>query len=283
MNLLTVLSIIARAFLMMFAYERVMGIFFEKRRTSFLLTAASYFFGSALTSFRYIFITNAIFGTLFSLATLFIITLNYDSPMIKRFAAICGTHLLAMLVFFLITGLTMGAVALVPAVSSFPYWFDTAEWFMILLGPILYLIASLFRRIFKNIKRITIEPSVLWLSFPSLWLSAAFLLVCFPLPYSIPISAWILIVFFYFLSSCMSFFLHDTLATSYENNVKSALHSQESKYYFAQCQQMQESVESIKSVRHDMKNHLTVLRNYAVKRKKSEIINYINRLLDDIA
>ncbi|MCL1863200.1 MAG: GHKL domain-containing protein [Defluviitaleaceae bacterium] len=64
--------------------------------------------------------------------------------------------------------------------------------------------------------------------------------------------------------------------------VKSALYAQEKEYYLAQCHIMQESVEQIKAIRHDMKIHLATINGYAAERNADEITNYLNTLLQDI-
>ena len=68
----------------------------------------------------------------------------------------------------------------------------------------------------------------------------------------------------------------------FADSVKSALHAQEKEYYFTQCNLMQESVEQIKSIRHDMKAHLATVKGYAAKSDGDEITDYINSLLEDI-
>ena len=68
----------------------------------------------------------------------------------------------------------------------------------------------------------------------------------------------------------------------FTNTVKSALNAQQKEYYFTQCQLMQESVEQIKSIRHDMKLHMATVRGYATKINADQITDYINNLLEDI-
>ncbi|MCL2216515.1 MAG: ATP-binding protein [Defluviitaleaceae bacterium] len=78
------------------------------------------------------------------------------------------------------------------------------------------------------------------------------------------------------------FYLHNSLSKSIEDNVKSALHAQEKEYYFTQSQLMQESVENIKSMRHDMKLHLATARDFISTDKTGEAAAYLNGLLGDI-
>jgi sensor histidine kinase regulating citrate/malate metabolism len=78
------------------------------------------------------------------------------------------------------------------------------------------------------------------------------------------------------------FSLRDTVSDAHEDKLKFALQAQEKEYYFAQCRLMQESVEHIKSIRHDMKLHLSTAKNFAEKNEPQAAAEYLNFLLGDI-
>jgi signal transduction histidine kinase len=52
--------------------------------------------------------------------------------------------------------------------------------------------------------------------------------------------------------------------------------------YRVQCQIMQESVENIRSIRHDMKLHLTAVRDFTANNNSPEATDYLNSLLGDL-
>ncbi|MCL1884572.1 MAG: GHKL domain-containing protein [Defluviitaleaceae bacterium] len=68
----------------------------------------------------------------------------------------------------------------------------------------------------------------------------------------------------------------------FTDSVKSALHAQEKEYYFAQSNLMQESVEQIKAMHHDMKMHLATINGYATNINAPEIANYVGSLIENI-
>ena len=80
----------------------------------------------------------------------------------------------------------------------------------------------------------------------------------------------------------LPFYILDVIVAKHEDKLESALHAQEKEYYFTQCQLMQESVENIKSIRHDMKFHLATAREFTVNNKADEATAYLCGLLDDI-
>jgi sensor histidine kinase regulating citrate/malate metabolism len=96
----------------------------------------------------------------------------------------------------------------------------------------------------------------------------------------LPQNAAIAVMFITFIINLFTFYLHDSFIAVYEDKLRSMLHAQEKEYYFAQCQVMQESVDRIKSIRHDIKLHLAALKGYTVDNKAAT--NYLNQLLGDI-
>jgi len=58
-------------------------------------------------------------------------------------------------------------------------------------------------------------------------------------------------------------------------------YAKEKEFYFTQCQLMQESVEAVKSVRHDMKLHMFALKKHLADNK--EAMTYLNSLVEDIS
>jgi sensor histidine kinase YesM len=56
----------------------------------------------------------------------------------------------------------------------------------------------------------------------------------------------------------------------------------EKEYYHTQCRLMQESVENMNSIHHDMKFHLAAARDFITNDKSDEATNYLDGLLDDV-
>jgi sensor histidine kinase regulating citrate/malate metabolism len=75
-------------------------------------------------------------------------------------------------------------------------------------------------------------------------------------------------------------FLYDTIASEYENKINAMLSGQEKEYYFRQCGLMQESVEKMQSYRHDVKLHLTTLKDYVTD--NNDATEYLVSLIGDL-
>ena len=66
------------------------------------------------------------------------------------------------------------------------------------------------------------------------------------------------------------------------HELKIKLQAEERDYYLSQCQLMQESVNQVKSLKHDMKLHLSALKNMSAKAQGDEISHYLSELLEEI-
>jgi len=257
------------------AIERVMTVFFEKRRTTFVMAASIYMLHFVLTSTAFLLLNIPAVSVAVSLLTIFLITMNYESQMIKRFAAT------AACVFFLILiesflMLLFGYYQM----SIFEYVAFENTLFFIFVGILSYIVSLLFLNV-KNIKKNSMAlPPMFWVS--ALGISGlsivAFVIIMLYIPYVIAIVCAIVVLGI----NMLTLYLQDTLSAAYEDKLKSALHSREKEYYFTQCQLMQESIESIKTIRHDMKLHLATARDFTAGGKAELATNYLDGLLGDI-
>lgn len=252
---------------------RAMDIFFEKRRTPLLITTFSYLFCLVLTSLQLLWLDSVtpiifvILNILVSMTALFIISLNYESSMIKRLAAISCMNFL------------FSAVNQILNLLPFSYVIDLVDIKVLpLIGKIpIYIAVSLFRRRFKNIKKSTNDLPMFWV--PVLVITATINVVEIFNALNLQQISDFLITTILFITSFISFYLYDTLSTAYEDKLKSAVYSQEREYYLSQCQIMQDSVERMKSFKHDVKSHLAALRDFT---DNKATMDYLDSLLGDI-
>jgi len=251
-----------------------MGVFFEKRRTPFIVMALSYLFLFTLTSIVFLLWNIPLISIATNYITLFIITLNYESSIIKRLAATLGTSIIVIVaeaIAFFSTGFyhanVLDTVGVYNALS------------FILLGVLSYIFALFFRRL-KNIRKST-TLSPIFLIFYSTITVSTFIAIIFAWTYA-PWVVGLITTFIIFGINIFMYYTYDVLAAVHEEKLKSALHTQEKEYYFTQCQLMQESVEQMKMYRHDVKFHLATLNDFAIKDNADNVIKYLNSLFDNI-
>jgi sensor histidine kinase YesM len=277
---------LASQFLGLLVAVKMMEVFYEKPRASFKAMLLSILLIYFVFSFQHLFIRYyltpywAIAEIPIILVGYFVLTLNYESTIIKRVVAVISTF---MILSFLIIPITLSLQALFPEVPL------SSDMFIIMVniaGVIFgYLVAILLRR-FRNIRKNTSFPRIALI----VAVSAAVMLLCFlflgfaslrgmNIVYEV---ATIYVVVFVTAAPFLLVFLYDTLSAAYENKLKSALLAQEKEYYFTQCQLMQESAEQMKAFRHDIKSQLATLKDYSIKGKSEDIEDYLDSLLADI-
>ena len=270
-------AFIIYCFALALSVERIMGVFFGKRRTSLLVMLGAYLLFYVSSYFSFVLLSVPI--TVIASLSHFIIALTYKSSMKKRIlAAVCCYLYVAIIETIIILGVTtilQGAFAGGFIINNFDPVY-------LIAGLPIFIIASMLRR-FKNIRKSAMSSPVFWI--PSILIPVfsiiiiVALLVLFPSIYHLPQFILIIIVML-FAINLLAFYLQDVLSLAYEDKLKATLHIQEKEYYFSQCQLMQESVEQVKSMRHDMKIHLAALKDFTAGNK--EATDYLNRLLGDI-
>jgi len=257
----------------MLAAERTMSVFFEKRRTHFVIFAGSYAFLWFSLIFRGFFDGETIAFILHYTAVM-IVSLNYKSDMIRRLSSLVGSHLV------LSTGtIIFQFIAFLMPDNFFTYNLDIAINIASISSIIItYIAAYLMAMYFKKNKRLVASLHKLLL--PFLFVPFTQILVLIFIHIDPVIAAFIQAVSNQLSVTLLFFYLLYSISKAFEDNLKSALHSQEKEYYFNQCHLMQESVDKMKSYRHDMKLHLTALKDFSKDNKKA--IDYLNSLLGDI-
>jgi len=247
--------------------ERTMRVFFEKRKTALVGTVFSYLF-LLLTLSLHLHVILDIFLHFFALA---MISLNYTSVTIKRIAAVAGSHY----VLISQTAINSALLRILP-----PDWpMGHLGLIMLLTSLFIYFVAWIAFLTFKNIKKTEVNLSKLWLPliiFPIVYTFIE-LLHFFIDPRIVGVAAN---VFNFSGVILLIFYLYNIISKVFEDSLKSALHAQEREYYFTQCELMQESVEKMKAYRHDVKLHLTTLKNFTTDNKEAR--DYLNRLLEDV-
>ena len=271
-------------FLMILVFVKMTGVFYEKRKASFkimLLSILSVYF---VSSFLHLYIRDnpapylTVVQFFVSLVVYFVITLNYESTLIKR---------------FIVTILTFSIFAFSAIIIAIPFYilfpditpnYDGYTIMLSVANIVLgYFLASLLRR-FKNIRKNSVFPRIaLFIPIPVilvlLGIFAVHVASSLGVDILVEVSAIILVILIagpIFLI----FYLYDTLSAKYEEKLKSELQAQEKEYYFTQCQLMQESMEKVKSIQHDMKLHLATLKDYSAGNIAA--MEYLNSLLESV-
>jgi hypothetical protein len=161
--------------------------------------------------------------------------------------------------------------------------YDTMGWIaynfinIITWNVLLILIALLLRKL-KDKKKAPVDIPAIWV--PALVMSSITMLLGFLTLFEFPNIQNIWMISMLSGAVFLVFYTSNTLSAVFGERIKSELLSQEREYYLAQCRLMQESMEKMKSYRHDIKLHLAVLKDYTAGNKAAA--DYLDGLLGDI-
>jgi len=274
---LIIISTIIYIFIGIFAVERFMRVFFERRRTSsvvFILSYALYFiiligayFGSTMFPF-----SNLVLSLIIILIGLFIVALNYEASMLKRIVASVYVYITYEAIFAVLANSQI--------VHTFRLGNDlTFAVIRITSAILLYFVSVMLFKYFKHVRKADYD----FTAFLGLTLVMAVSTFALALHNSdaIPHIMYLyLVTALLAVSTFLVFYLYNALSKAHAEKLKTALHIQEREYYFTQSRLMQESVKKVRSIRHDMNFHLATIREFAVDNKV--IADYIDGLIGNI-
>ena len=261
-----ILYLIANLFFM-FAIKQFMGVFFEERRTSsttMWLTYLLYFIFAGIERFVFNIMLSHL---LFIIPLLFIITLNYKSSVLKRFAATLSNYAVFTVAVFSV---------FIPVSRLVAY--EHVHILEYSIGSLLALFIAFFMRRFRAIRRRDKSSLLFWVLILTMPCTIIIVLLVDTLGYHN--SSSLLSLIFLMGANLLIFFVYENLSSAYEDKQKQTLDAQEKAYYYAQCKLMQDSVDTMKSYRHDVKLHLAALKDFTVG--NAAATNYLNSLVDSI-
>ncbi|MCL2217025.1 MAG: GHKL domain-containing protein [Defluviitaleaceae bacterium] len=263
-----------------FSYGMIIKGVYEERRTGKAMMIVSYLAMYILPVVSFLVIGIPAITAASNLFASFVITVNYKSTLMKRIVITFACFAVIAFADVLATVVTRHGLA-----NFFePYALeDILEGHAIvgfLLIPTITVTIALLLRKFTKFKKNNVDIPMFWVS--ALLIPLTIMpMTYFSVVYLSDISA-IVAIGIMFAIVVFVLYYQDRLAAAYEDKLKSALHAQEKEYYFTQCKLMQESVENIKTIRHDMKFHLATARDFNISGKADEATDYLNSLLGDI-
>lgn len=254
---------------------KYLKVFFGSRKTSWVVELFSYIAFYCGLSVILIFINRPIINLLYSSLAYYVLTLNYNGKMKNRVMAVIS---IAIIMFC-----TDIIVAILSGYYNIDEMYGKNE-FSSITGlfacRILCFVVVLIFENYKHIRKGIEIPTSNWLSIffiplGSFYIIFNFLLIGVDKIYMVAISSLILLGI-----NIITFYLYDSLNVYYEEKIERLMLQQQNEYYLKQMEVMNSSYENVRSVRHDIKNHLVALETYIKQDKKESAIAYINKIID---
>lgn len=153
-----------------------------------------------------------------------------------------------------------------------------------ILGIIIIRIVSYFIVLlagsYKNIRQGDIVPKTYWLSIFIIPIGTLYLLITIFMASGLTASMMFVSTALILLINFATFYLYDEISRILSKEKDKTLVQQQNKYYERQLELMRISLKSTKTIKHDLKNHMTALYALAEDDKKEEILDYLSEMVE---
>lgn len=278
MSLINLVFIIINV-LGVYTVYKLMGIFcgnetIKNKKVLFL----SYFVYYLLSCVVFIYLNIPIVLLIFNFLIYFIISLNYKVRMKKRLMAIIYTYLIQIFVEipFIISENLLGF-------RIFEKTDLRSIYLIIIVRLFTYLVVIILDRYMITKREETDIPFSSWIGIVSVPVVTLILLILFlNIATSVNKIEVILAVSLIVTVNITNYFLYNnTLSIMRENN-RRAIIEQQNEYYVKQFDMTRENINNVERLKHDMKNHIFMLKSLYNNGGKDEYEEYFNEILEEM-
>lgn len=261
---------------MTYVIYKFMEIFYTEKITDRKLEIASYAMYFVVITTLHIIMKVPIIVMIANIGLFFLITCNYRSNIKKRIFT-------TVLIYLMIVSIEMIVII---ATGHIDLGLTTRNNYESILGIIMvrllsYVFVLIIGR-YKNIRKGDVVPNTYWLCIIVLPIGTLYLLISLFMSNELAnISIFISTVIVLFINFS-TFYLYEDIIKILSDKTDKILLDQQKKYYDKQFELMETSLRANKSIKHDLKNHLTSLYALAGEDKKEELLNYLSQAIDII-
>jgi sensor histidine kinase YesM len=152
---------------------------------------------------------------------------------------------------------------------------------MIVCRIIVYVIALILKN-FKNIKNGERVPNSNWFSIALIPVSSLYVILLLFQAKGIAVIQVMIGVVLIVLINFATFYLYDVVTAAISDKMQSMLIVEQNKYYDKQLETIKTSLQTTRTIRHDLKNHMFSIRSLIESGDTKETMNYISEIMDDI-
>jgi len=252
---------------------KFMSVFFNRkdanRKVEFISYALYYFIFTSL----YLFLNIPIVTLISNIVLLFIVSFNYKTSLRRRILAIA-------LIYIILISIE-SIVALIFGFLDFSIFSQNSE-FTSIAGmttvKILLYITALSIGNYKNIKDKSNILYSYWFAIFFIPLMSLFIILSIIEMATYNVYRIIFIIVNLLFINFFVFYLYDNISTQQKEKFEKLLISNQNTYYTKQLNLMKSSLESVRSFRHDMRNHLILLNSLVEENEYDEASKVISQI-----
>lgn len=261
--------------LFVYTIYKYLKVFFGKRRTTWYVEFLSYITYYGVLAVVMIFFNRVVVNIACSFICYYLLTLNYKGSVKNRLMAVITTYI-TIACAEVISAALCGYLKM----NDFYGKNEFSSIAALVACRILCFIIVLVFENYKHIKQGVDIPISNWLSLFFIPLGTFYII--FSIMLIAPDKQFVVAVCVFVLLgiNIITFFLYDTMSNFYEEKLQKVMLQQQNESYLKQMEVMNSSHESVRSVRHDIKNHLVAIETYIKCGEKPEAIDYIHKIID---
>lgn len=259
---------------MTYIIYRFMKIFYEEKYSNKITEIISYLIYFIVITVIHIFVKIPIFLLISNIGLFLLITLNYKGSLKKSI-------LIAILIYLTLLCVEMIIVLLI---GYFKLDILVKNNYESILGIIMIRIVSYFIVLliegYKNIKIGDSVPLTYWLCIIIIPMGTLYLLITIFMINGISSVPVFISVALVLLINFATFYLYDEISRIFLEEKEKIIIREQNKYYEKQLQLMSTSLDSIKRIKHDLKNHMSSIYALAENDKKEELLEYLSDAIE---
>ena len=257
---------------------RYMCIFFDREDIDKKQEFLSYSLYFGILSLLYLSLDNPFVNITSNLIMFYMLTYNYQSTTKNRLIAVASIYMILMTIEVIVMLILQNYGVTVASGNDMALTIGLIS--IKVTSYIFMLFISNFKMIRNNIKVSTIH----WLSIFIIPVGTMILvLLMISTDYAHHVEETIISILILLIINIFVFYFYDELMKSYESKIEKALLQQQNKAYLKQLEMINQSKESLRIFRHDLKNHALSLKYYVDNHDREgaseyleSIFNYIN-------
>ena len=261
--------------LYVYTIYKYLKIFFGRRKTSWYVELVSYIAFYVSLAVIMLYFNRMAINMISTIVLYFLLTLNYKGSMKSRLMATLTIYIT------IVCAETMSAILFgYLKLDNFYGKNDFSSSTCLVTCRILCFILVMVFENYKHIKEGANIPFSNWMTlfflpFGSFYIIISIMLLGAERPVMTLICVAVILGI-----NIMTFFLYDAMNNYYEEKLQKIMLQQQNESYLKQMEVMSSSQENVRSVRHDIKNHLVAIESYVKRGENEEAIDYIHKVID---
>ena len=253
---------------------KFMHVFFKTKEANHkieLLSYAGYYIFIALVYLMINIPVVTMFGNILAYLGL---SFNYKAGIKRR--------ILSVLMIYLILMCTEVIVALLSGYFHFPLMSTnnySSEYGLVIVQIISYLVVRVLNN-YENIRQGEIIPIANWIAIIIIPISSLYIILTLFQAMGLFWEQVLLGVVLILLINFTTFYLYDVISASMVDKMDKILLGQQNKYYQKQFELMESSLKTTKAMRHDLRNHLSVIYALIDKGERDAALKHLAKMTD---